>query len=43
MNTPADIEAINRSKYLSENEIKDHHKGEVPEKDMTIQKPSKFE
>ena len=41
--TLADTKAVNRSKYLYENEIEDHHKGEVPKEEMTIQTPAKFE
>ena len=43
LKTPTDIEEVNTSTYLSENEIEDHHKGEVPKKEMTIQTPAKFE
>ena len=43
MKNPADTELVNRSKSLSENEMEDHHKGEVLEKEMNIQTHAKFE
>ena len=43
MNIPSNKEEDNGSNYLSENEIEEHHKDEVPEKEMNIQTPAKIE
>ena len=43
MKTLVDTKAVNRSKYMFENEIEDHEKSKVPKKEITIQTRIKFE